>query len=357
MAGTSGSQGFQVPIAKEFSFAIPEVWKTPSSFLLRWIDNVPLSVTREEPLQTTQDHARKRALDTTDSDPGYDEDNHRHKRAKMASPSIQHPGLEKRRNILAKSSRGLMRHVSNVYHNITSSKHRESSDGSTAHTSLPLPGAPRTMLDRPRMRFLFVGDSGCGKSSLLLRYYFNQFDPAPTKSQYELFNKSVVVDGQDVDLELWDTSGNLALHQLKLISYLSWDVVFLCFSVESPMRFAKTQLSWVNEIGKHCGGAPVVLLGLKKDTCMGKSIGMPLVPHLQARLCAAEDSSGATIMRAIKYIQCSAKTGENVDLVFEEAVRIVIYDRAEKEELARIRKGYKDDNEKSGGLAKFLCFK
>lgn len=39
----------------------------------------------------------------------------------------------------------------------------------------------------------------------------------------------------------------------------------------------------------------------------------------------------------MQYIECSAKTGENVDLAFEEAVRMVLAERAEEEQLARIR--------------------
>lgn len=113
------------------------------------------------------------------------------------------------------------------------------------------------------MRFIFVGDSGCGKSSMLLsvhcyhnhhmpncvdaptnecrRFYRDTFTPTSTPTQYELFNKIVRSGGQDVDLELWDTSGKIELNQLSLLSYLTWDAVFLCFSVNSDKNFRNAQ--------------------------------------------------------------------------------------------------------------------
>lgn len=56
-------------------------------------------------------------------------------------------------------------------------------------------------------------------------------------------------------------------------------------------------------------------------------------------------------MRAIKYMECSAKTGENVNHVFEEGVRLVLNERAEEEELARLR-----SRKKSSSFSQFMCF-
>ncbi|OTB18753.1 hypothetical protein K445DRAFT_29611, partial [Daldinia sp. EC12] len=185
-----------------------------------------------------------------------------------------------------------------------------------------------------RMRFVFIGDTGCGKSNLLLS--LNKFSlgkwPADArqmhvKTQYELFNKVATVDDQEVDLELWDTSGDFSLHQLQLLSYLAWDAVFLCFSMDDIARFKTVQRMWMEEICKFCGDIPFILLGLKKDKFTGSNMRAPFHPDLDAPVSSTQDSSGAIIVRGIKYMQCSAKTGENVNRVFEEAVRMVFYER------------------------------
>ncbi|KAI4859399.1 P-loop containing nucleoside triphosphate hydrolase protein [Hypoxylon rubiginosum] len=327
---------FRVPIAKSFSFVIPERFRSNNPFVVGWVDNLPGEVKREEPLAPAQTHAPKHSLDTLDQDEEDSHDGHRNKRARIGSALGRHPVSEKRRSRLSKPGINIVRRASNVYQRVFSRNSDDSSTGSTAQPSPLPPGTPSTP-DRPRMRFVFVGDSGCGKSNLLLRYYNESYNPAYVPTHYELFDKTTNVDGQDVDLELWDTSGDFEQHQLKLLSYLAWDAVFLCFSLDSLSRFTNAQTKWVDEIRKHCRGVPIILTGLKKDTRIGSGMWAPLYPHMTARICATEGSRAAGVMRAIKYMECSAKTGENVNHVFEEGVRLVLNERAEEEELARLR--------------------
>ncbi|KAI1390720.1 P-loop containing nucleoside triphosphate hydrolase protein [Hypoxylon trugodes] len=358
------SREFRIPIAKSFSFTIPEIFRPSNPFLVRWIDNLPASVEREKPLEPAHIQAPKRALDSVYSEHNNEEVcSHRTKRAKITTPSADHGlSVEKRRSSVAESSRSLLRRVSTACHRAVSfhSHHtrNETPSGSPVRASLSPLGTPLLVTDRPRMRFVLVGDSGCGKSSLLLRYYRDTFTETYTKTQYELFTKIETVDEKEVDLELWDTSGDLGLHQLQLLSYLAWDAVFLCFSVDSTVRFANAQTQWVDEIRKYCGDIPIILLGLKKDTRMGTGIWAPLYPHIQARITATEGSTAATIMRAVKYIECSAKTGENVERVFQEGIRTVLCGRDEEKDLARVRKAYEDEEDAppAKSFAKFMCF-
>lgn len=56
---------------------------------------------------------------------------------------------------------------------------------------------------------------------------------SPTSTHFDLYAKNMVVDNQLVSVEIWDTSGNIDLHQLEKLSYLNWDAVFLCFNLTS----------------------------------------------------------------------------------------------------------------------------
>ncbi|KAI1642874.1 P-loop containing nucleoside triphosphate hydrolase protein [Daldinia loculata] len=360
METTSKSQQFRLPISKSFSFIIPDKWKTNPA-ILRWIDNVPGPAKREESLGPARIQTPKRAFETPDIDDSRDDDSYRAKRTKMVSSlsnkaSLSNKDANNRRASFASYGHGLIRRASNICRQVISpEKPQETLEGSTVRGSLSLPGSPATLVDRPRMRFVFVGDSGCGKSNLLLRYYRDAFNPAHIRTHYELFSKVATVDGQDVDLELWDTSGDLSLHQLQLLSYLAWDAVFLCFSMENIARFKTVQKKWMDEIYKYCGDIPFILLGLKKDTFTGSNMRAPFHPDLNIPVSSTKDSSGAMIVRGIKYMECSAKTGENVNRVFEEAVRMVVYEREEQEALARIRQKYGESE--STGLSLKMCFK
>ncbi|KAI2608745.1 P-loop containing nucleoside triphosphate hydrolase protein [Hypoxylon fragiforme] len=328
------SQQFRVPFAKNFSFTIPDKWIPNNPSVVRWINNLPGSVEREQPLEPARYSTPKHSLDVIFGDEESEKDEHRAKRARRSSVLSIQPSIQKIRQHTANN--GLVRRVSNVCRRVVSrNKNRDTSTGFTI-SDTPSPSTPIS-LNRPRMRFVFVGESGCGKSSMLLRYYQDFFSLAYVKTQYKLFSKTTTVDEQDVDLEIWDTSGDLSLHQLQNLSYLVWDAVFLCFSVDSPTRWEQVQEMWVDEIHKFCRGAPVILLGLKKDTRRGIGMTRPLSLHLQSRLCTSENSNNSTVSRGMQYIECSAKTGENVDLAFEEAVRMVLAERAEEEQLARIR--------------------
>ncbi|KAI1080689.1 P-loop containing nucleoside triphosphate hydrolase protein [Whalleya microplaca] len=352
------SREFSVPIAKDFSFTIPKVWRPARASLLRWLDDVPATVQREEPLEPVHIQTPKHDLDMIDADGKQSVDDHRHKRAKLGSSLGQHPGLATRRQRLARSGQGLVRRVSNACRRVvTPSRHQVDfdGDGSTILGSGSWPGTPTTIVDRPKMRFVFMGDAGCGKSSLLLRYYRDTFTLNYTKTQYELFCKTTEVDGQEVDLELWDTSGDINLHQLQLTSYLAWDAIFLCFSVNSIKRFQDAQAKWLEEIRMHCRDAPIILLGLKKDTRVGSGLWASLYPHSETRVSASEvktpGSLAANAMGAVKYLECSSKDNDGVDRVFEEGVRVVFDERAADEAAARIK-----DKAQSGGLAKMMCF-
>ncbi|KAI0159866.1 P-loop containing nucleoside triphosphate hydrolase protein [Hypoxylon sp. FL1284] len=331
--GSSGSifEQFRVPIAKSFSFAIPERFRINNPFVLRWVEKLPSEVKREEPLEPARFQGPKHSLDSASK--GEDShDEHRDKRTKTGSALSRHPVTEKHSYRLAKFSRDATRRASfgarRIFSRRSDNNSAESSFRDPPSLSGTPPGTPSTPGDRPRMRFVF----------------------AYIPTQYELFNKTATVDGQDVDLELWDTSGDFEQHQLQLLSYLAWDAVFLCFSLDSMARFASAQIRWVDEIRKHCRGAPIALVGLKKDTRIGTGMWAPLYPNLTSRICSAQGSRAADIMRATKYVECSAKTGENVNCIFEEGIRLVFNERAQ----AAKTESCKD--RKMPALGQFFCF-
>lgn len=106
--------------------------------------------------------------ETPDIDDSRDDDSYRAKRTKMVS-SLSNKDANNRRASFASYGHGLIRRASNICRQVISpEKPQETLEGSTVRGSLSLPGSPATLVDRPRMRFVFVGDSGCGKSNLLL---------------------------------------------------------------------------------------------------------------------------------------------------------------------------------------------
>lgn len=58
------------------------------------------------------------------------------------------------------------------------------------------------------MKVIFLGESGSGKSSLLVRFADNQFqDSQKATIGLDYKTKVVHVDSKAIKLELWDTAG------------------------------------------------------------------------------------------------------------------------------------------------------
>src|SRR5437764_346724 len=52
---------------------------------------------------------------------------------------------------------------------------------------------------------------------------------------------------------MWDTAGRPNDHPLRTLSYMSWDAVFICFSIETDMNLISV-LSQVRGIQERNGG-------------------------------------------------------------------------------------------------------
>ncbi|KAI0533962.1 P-loop containing nucleoside triphosphate hydrolase protein [Xylaria digitata] len=332
--------------ASNLTSSLSDLWKPTKESILQWIKDLPVHTEYEEPFEPARYSTLKHSLDHDDSDSDDSSfEGHRRKRVKTSPAVTYRSSVESRRSRLVSSSRSLVRRVSATCKRaITPSRYLSASKRSDSRLSrgatpapepTPSPGTPSFMLiDRPKMRFVFVGDAQCGKSSILLRFYRDTFTQHYNPTQYELFNKVVTVDEQDTDVELWDTAGDAALEQLGRLSYLVWDAVFLCFSVSCMRSFNSARTEWIRQIRRHAHGVPLIFVGMKTDKRVGPSLWAPLYPNLEARITATEGTMAATAMGATRYVECSAKTGQGINGVFEEGVRAVFKRRkaAEKQE-------------------------
>ncbi|KAI8633013.1 ras family-domain-containing protein [Xylariaceae sp. FL1651] len=340
------SQEFPIPVSKSFNFSISEFLKPTKDSLLQWVNDLPGPTQREKPLEPVHYHTLKHNLNYDDSDNESSIDDHHHKRARVSSALSRYPVVETRRRKLADSSRGLVRRVSNACQRVVTPSRCQSVSKrpdsfhlrcpTPAPEPTPPPGTPTFMLvERPKMS----------------RYYRDSFTLHYSPTHYELYNKLDIVDDQEIDIELWDTAGDITLAQLSRLTYLAWDAVFLCFSVTSMKSFHNAQAQWVTQIHRYCPGVPFILVGLQMDKRVGAGLWAPLYPNLETRIAATEGVMTANTIGATGYVECSAMTGQGIHGVFEEGVRTVFKQRA------AIKKLEKKKAEHFPGLAELLCFK
>uniref|UniRef100_A0A1W7RAX1 Ras-related C3 botulinum toxin substrate 1 n=1 Tax=Hadrurus spadix TaxID=141984 RepID=A0A1W7RAX1_9SCOR len=167
------------------------------------------------------------------------------------------------------------------------------------------------------IKIVVVGDGTVGKTCLLISYTTNSFpEDEYVATVFDNFADTMECDGIKVSLTLWDTAGQEDYERLRPLSYPGTDVFLLCFSVDNIPSYENIASKWQPEIVHHCPRAPYILVGTKIDLRQdGDS---------SAFVSKAMGRKMASKVKATKYVECSAKSQENVREAFEEAVRAVL---------------------------------
>lgn len=84
-------------------------------------------------------------------------------------------------------------------------------------------------------------------------------------------------------------------------------------------------LQWIPEIRHHLPGIPIVLVGTKLDIRQDEEQNKS--KHVDKNNLPVSFSEGQSLARkidAVRYMECSAKTQEGLNLVFEVAIMAVL---------------------------------
>ncbi|KAI0285916.1 P-loop containing nucleoside triphosphate hydrolase protein [Russula aff. rugulosa BPL654] len=184
-------------------------------------------------------------------------------------------------------------------------------------SSTPKPSFGR---GRPIQRKVVVcGDGACGKTSLLnvfTRGYFTQvYEP----TVFENYVHDLYVDGQSVELSLWDTAGQEEFDRLRSLSYAETHVVMMCFSVDNPTSLENIETKWLDEILEY---------SLKCDLRDDPSTRERLARYGTEAVQYEEGLATARRIRASRYLECSSKHNRGVKEVFYEVARVSFTTRA-----------------------------
>nr|XP_043623331.1 rac-like GTP-binding protein 5 isoform X1 [Erigeron canadensis] len=192
-----------------------------------------------------------------------------------------------------------------------------------------------------------VGDGAVGKTCLLISYTNNTFPTDYVPTVFDNFSANVDVDGQNVNLGLWDTAelfhtyempvdpfsrddiltktnnvGQEDYNRLRPLSYRGADVFILAFSLISRPSFENISKKWVPELRHYAPLVPIVLVGTKLDLREDKKF---LMDYPCA--CTISTSQGEELKKqigAVGYVECSSKTQQNVKTVFDVAIKAVL---------------------------------
>jgi len=167
------------------------------------------------------------------------------------------------------------------------------------------------------IKCVVVGDGAVGKTCLLISYTTNDFPKDYVPTVFDNYNATVMVEGQQINLGLWDTAGQEDYDRLRPLSYPQTNVFLVCFSVISKDSYSNVTEKWVPEISHHAPNVPMLLIGTKSDLRTDSQFASSLVT----------DDEGQTLAKqigAMSYIECSALTQDNLKKVFDEAIKAAL---------------------------------
>ncbi|KAM4715979.1 ras-related C3 botulinum toxin substrate 1-like [Anableps anableps] len=168
-----------------------------------------------------------------------------------------------------------------------------------------------------------LGDGAVGKSTMILTYT-EGFPKEWTPSVFEKHNVSVMVDGSQVTLQLWDHTGLAEYDELRRLSFPQTDVFLLCFSLVHPSTFESVRRKWIEEVRNHCPAVPVILVGTMLDRRDDKDRREELKKEHLSPITYDQGLAMAEEIGAVKYLECSALSEHGLQAVFEEAAKVVL---------------------------------
>ena len=89
-------------------------------------------------------------------------------------------------------------------------------------------------------KLLMIGDSGVGKTCLLLRYANDSFSPTfITTIGIDFKIKNIEVDGKRIKMQIWDTAGQERFQSLGMAFYRGADACVLVYNITNSKSFQK----------------------------------------------------------------------------------------------------------------------
>jgi len=172
-----------------------------------------------------------------------------------------------------------------------------------------------------RKKLVVVGDGACGKTCLLIVFSKDTFPEVYVPTVFENYVADIEIEGKQIELALWDTAGQEDYDRLRPLSYPDTNVLLICFAINSPDSLENLPEKWVPEVRHFCPNIPFVLVGCKRDLRHDSHTIAELKKLGQSPVTYEEGAAVANKICAFQYLECSAKTKENVREVFETATR------------------------------------
>ncbi|KAF9197204.1 GTP-binding protein [Haplosporangium sp. Z 27] len=154
------------------------------------------------------------------------------------------------------------------------------------------------------IKLLLIGDSGVGKSCLLLRFSDDSFTPSfITTIGIDFKIRTIELDGKRIKLQIWDTAGQERFRTITTAYYRGAMGILLVYDVTDERSFSNIR-NWFSNIEQHASeGVNKILIGNKCD--------MP-----DKKVITKDQGQALADEFGIKFLETSAKSNICVEEAF-----------------------------------------
>lgn len=179
-------------------------------------------------------------------------------------------------------------------------------------------------------KLVLIGDSGCGKSSLMHRLTDQRFQEAHDVTLGSDFGSSIIKLGEKaMKLQLWDTAGQETYKSVTRSYFRGSSGALLTYDISRRQTFEHIK-DWLADLRAAAGDNVCIILVANKSDL-----------EEQREVAADEARMWAKANGITEFIETSARTGSNVNEAFR---------RVAAEILQRIQTGKFDVNDKLYGV-------
>jgi len=153
-------------------------------------------------------------------------------------------------------------------------------------------------------KLLLIGDSGVGKSCLLLRFADDTYTESYISTIGVDFKiRTIELEGKTVKLQIWDTAGQERFRTITSSYYRGAHGIIVVYDVTDADTFSNIR-QWLQEIDRYaCEGVNKLIVGNKSDLEGKKAVEYQSAKEFSDQL-------------GIPFLETSAKNATNVEQAF-----------------------------------------
>ncbi|KAI7868228.1 P-loop containing nucleoside triphosphate hydrolase protein [Spinellus fusiger] len=153
-------------------------------------------------------------------------------------------------------------------------------------------------------KLLLIGDSGVGKSCLLLRFADDTYTESYISTIGVDFKiRTIELEGKTVKLQIWDTAGQERFRTITSSYYRGAHGIIVVYDVTEQDSFTNVK-QWLQEIDRYAAeGVNKLLVGNKSDLVDKKVVD-------------TEQAKELSVSLGIPLLETSAKSSTNVEQAF-----------------------------------------